>query len=92
MDAKQLSERLRGAANRCTRYNADVALLCEAALEAAQQLDRMVQVGKLQLGDTDGAEIDDWDVDFDRRPVDAINESRPPDITRLPLFTIRPNV
>lgn len=31
----QLAEKLRSAANRCTRHDADVALLCEHALRAA---------------------------------------------------------
>jgi hypothetical protein len=35
---KPLSERLRSAAARCTRYNADVALLCEYAETAADRL------------------------------------------------------
>lgn len=33
--------RLRAAANRCTRRDADVALLCEHALDAAMELDRL---------------------------------------------------
>jgi hypothetical protein len=36
---KPLSERLRSAAARCTRYNADVALLCEYADTAADRLE-----------------------------------------------------
>jgi hypothetical protein len=35
-----LAARLRSAANRCARVNADVALLCERALDAAMVLDR----------------------------------------------------
>jgi hypothetical protein len=35
-----LSARLRSAANRCTRFNADVALLCEYAQMAADALER----------------------------------------------------
>jgi hypothetical protein len=35
----KLSEKLRNAANRTTRLNADVALLCEAALQAANHID-----------------------------------------------------
>jgi len=35
-----ISEKLRRAANRTTRLNSDVALLCEAALEAADIFDR----------------------------------------------------
>lgn len=34
-----LAKRLRDSANRCTRANADVALLCEAALAAAAWLE-----------------------------------------------------
>lgn len=33
------AEKLRIAANRCTRHNADVALLCEHALTAAERLE-----------------------------------------------------
>ena len=35
----QIAQRLRQAANRCTRTNADVALLCEHALTAASWLE-----------------------------------------------------
>ena len=34
-----IAKRLRDSANRCTRVNADVALLCEAALRAAEWLE-----------------------------------------------------
>jgi hypothetical protein len=37
--SKPLSARLRSAAARCTRYNADVALLCEYAQTAADRLE-----------------------------------------------------
>jgi len=36
----QIAQRLRQAANRCTRTNADVALLCEHALTAASLLEK----------------------------------------------------
>ena len=36
-----LADRLRSAANRCTRINSDVALLCERALDAAMEIDRI---------------------------------------------------
>lgn len=35
----ELAERLRSAATRCTRHDADVALLCEHALRAAEWLE-----------------------------------------------------
>ncbi len=35
------AKKLRSAAARCTRYNSDVALLCEHALTAADRLDTM---------------------------------------------------
>ena len=35
----KLSDKLRNAANRTTRLNADVAILCEAALQAADAID-----------------------------------------------------
>lgn len=38
------ASRLRSAANRCTRVNADVALLCERALDSALELDRISQL------------------------------------------------
>ena len=37
-------ERLRKAANRCTRLNADVALLCEAALAAANMIEKKLLI------------------------------------------------
>lgn len=43
------ASRLRSAANRCTRVNADVALLCEMALDAAMELDRINQRHKTEI-------------------------------------------
>lgn len=40
MSAADVIERLRSAAARCTRVNADVALLCEHALTAATEIER----------------------------------------------------
>jgi len=51
----------------------------------------LVAVGKLCLGDTDGAEIDDWDVEWDRAAIDAINETRAAWVMQLPLFAEVPD-
>lgn len=38
-----ISDRLRSSANMCTRVNAAVTLLCEAALDGADELDRVTK-------------------------------------------------
>lgn len=50
MDNKELILKLRTAANRCTRVNAEVALLCEAALSVANKLER-IPAGGLEFSD-----------------------------------------
>jgi hypothetical protein len=80
--AKKLFEELyeMGAESNPTRFKDFYAGYKEAATSG------LVAVGTVLLGDTDGEEIDDWDVEWNRATVDAINETRPKAVSKLTLF------
>ena len=47
---------------------------------------RLIEVGRIVMGDFDDGEVGEWEVDIDQKTVDAINELRSISVKNLTLF------